>query len=117
MKGNKFQDPYEPTFYPNDPETFYVGTWFQGVYKIKNGELIAKYDWNNSPFTFALNWYCQILFTEFDKESYVSYNNNEELYICLEYKDRIVYGTKYNLKYSTKKYCEFDVTDVSKNLL
>lgn len=68
MKGNKFQDPYEPTFDPNDPETFYVGTWFQGVYKIKNGELIAKYDWNNSPFTFALNWYCQILFTEFDKE-------------------------------------------------
>lgn len=66
MKGNKFQDPYEPTFDPADPETFYVGTWFQGVYKIKNGELIAKYDWNNSPFTFALNWYCNIPFIEFD---------------------------------------------------
>ena len=66
MKGNKFQDPYEPTFDPADPETFYVGTWFQGVYKIKNGELLAKYDWNNSPFTFALNWYCNIPFIEFD---------------------------------------------------
>lgn len=52
--------------------------------------------------------------SEFDKESYVSYNNNEELYICLEYNNRIMYGTKNNLKYSNTKYCEFDVTDAKK---
>ena len=51
---------------------------------------------------------------EFDKESYASYNNDKELYICLEYNNRIIYGTKNNLEYSTTKYCEFDVTDVSK---
>ena len=52
--------------------------------------------------------------SEFDKESYVSYNNNEELYICLEYNNRIMYGTKNNLKYSNTKYCEFNVEDASK---
>lgn len=67
MKGNNFQDPYETVFDPEDPEAFYVGTWFQGMFKIKNGELIEKYDWTNSPFVKALNnWYCNIPCISFD---------------------------------------------------
>ena len=26
-----------------------MGTWFEGVYKITDGEVVAKYDWSNSP--------------------------------------------------------------------
>ena len=66
MKGNTFQDPYESVFDPEDPETFYVGTWFQGMYKIKNGELIEKFDWTNSPLVKALNWYCNSPCIRFD---------------------------------------------------
>lgn len=32
-----------------DPGTVYVGTWFEGIYKIKDGKQIAKYDWRNMP--------------------------------------------------------------------
>lgn len=66
LKGYKFQDPYEPTFDPTDPETFYIGTWFQGMFKIKNGEILEKYDWNNSPFVFVSNYYCNIPYIRFD---------------------------------------------------
>lgn len=41
--------PYSLVFDPEDPTVCYVGTWFEGVYKIKDGEVIAKYDWTNSP--------------------------------------------------------------------
>lgn len=51
--------------------------------------------------------------SKFDKESYMLYSDKEELYICLEYKNRTVYGAKDDLEYSTRKYCEFDPTKVS----
>lgn len=41
--------PYDFVFDPEDPNTLYVGSWFEGVYKISNGEVVAKYDWTNSP--------------------------------------------------------------------
>ena len=68
-KGYKIQDPYEPAFDPKNANTFYFGTWFQGVYKIKDNEIIAKYDWNNSPFVHAANnWYCLITTVCFDND-------------------------------------------------
>ncbi len=36
---------------PEDPEAYYMGTWFEGIYKIKDGKQVAKYDWTNSPLT------------------------------------------------------------------
>lgn len=68
MKGNTIQDVYAPVFDPADSTTFYVGTWFQGIYKIKNGELLAKYDWNNSPHIKAINWFCNVASICFDQE-------------------------------------------------
>lgn len=41
--------PYSLIFDPEDADTYYVGTWFEGVYKITDGEVVAKYDWTNSP--------------------------------------------------------------------
>ncbi len=67
LKGYSFQDPYKPVFDVNNPDIFYVGTWFQGVLKIKNNEIIAKYDWNNSYLLHALNnWFCQVPCMDFD---------------------------------------------------
>ncbi len=66
LKGYKIQDPGDPVFDPNDPETFYIGTWFQGVYKIKNNEILARYDWNNSPL--IQNWICCVPGIQFDSE-------------------------------------------------
>lgn len=69
LKGYKLQDPYNPIFDPDDVNTFYVGTWYQGMFKIKDGELIAKYDWNNSPMIHALNnWFCQVPTYQFDSK-------------------------------------------------
>lgn len=41
--------PYSLIFDPEDADTYYVGTWFEGVYKITGGKVVAKYDWTNSP--------------------------------------------------------------------
>lgn len=64
-----FKSPYEPAFDPQDPNTFYVGTWYDGVYKIKDNKIVVRYDWNNSPHVRALNnWYCQVSHVRFDSE-------------------------------------------------
>ncbi len=64
-----FKSPYEPAFDTQDPNTFYVGTWYDGVYKIKDNQVLVKYDWNNSPHVHALNnWYCQVSHVRFDSD-------------------------------------------------
>lgn len=49
QNNKKVNGPYSLTFDPEDPNTFYIGTWFEGVYKITDGNIVAKYDWTNSP--------------------------------------------------------------------
>lgn len=66
MKGYNFRDPSAAMFNNYEDDTYYAGTWFYGIYKVKNGELIAKYDWNNSSLTHALNWYCYVPCLQFD---------------------------------------------------
>lgn len=68
LKNGLLNDPFQPVFDPDDPSIFYVGSWYEGVYKIKDDKVIAKYDWTNSPMILALNnWYCQIACLQFDK--------------------------------------------------
>lgn len=50
------KDIYTPTFHPDDPDTYFFGTWFEGIYKVTGSEVVAKYDWNNSPL--CLSWVC-----------------------------------------------------------
>lgn len=47
--NKKVNGTYSLTFDPEDPNTLYIGTWFEGVYKITDGKIVAKYDWTNSP--------------------------------------------------------------------
>lgn len=37
---------------PEEPGVIYMGTSFEGIYKMKDGEQLAKYDWNNMPVDF-----------------------------------------------------------------
>lgn len=68
LNNGLLNDPFQPVFDPDDPTIFYVGSWFEGMYKIKDNEVIAKYDWTNSPMILALNnWYCQVACLQFDK--------------------------------------------------
>lgn len=58
------KDPYYPTIDPDDPTTYYVGTWFEGLYKITDGVEAMKYDWTNSPL--EQNWVCVARALAFD---------------------------------------------------
>ncbi len=49
QKNNRICAPYDLVFDPEDASTCYIGSWFEGVYKITDGKVVAKYDWTNSP--------------------------------------------------------------------
>lgn len=49
-------DMMSPVFDPDDPSTFYCGTWYEGVYKITGNKVVAHYDWNNSPMVQLWAW-------------------------------------------------------------
>lgn len=34
---------------PSDPSSYFLGTWYEGIYKIKDGKMDRKYDWRNMP--------------------------------------------------------------------
>ena len=61
---NILKDPYTPVFDPDDPDTYYIGTWFEGAYKITDGVEAAKYDWTNSPL--EQDWVCTARALAFD---------------------------------------------------
>lgn len=67
LKNGLLNDPFQPVFDPEDPNTYYVGSWYEGFYKVKDNKVVAKYDWTNSPMELAFNWYCQIACLQFDK--------------------------------------------------
>lgn len=46
---DKQYDIMTPFFDPDDPNTYWHGTWYDGVYKVTNGEVAAVYEDENSP--------------------------------------------------------------------
>lgn len=63
---NILKDPFYPVFDPEDPDTYFVGTFLEGVYKITDGKVVAKYDWTNSPL--KQDWSCEASGLCFDKD-------------------------------------------------
>lgn len=61
------RDIYSPVFDPNDRSTYYIGTWFDGIYKISGNKIVMKYDQNNSPFVFFKNYNCFVPGLHFDE--------------------------------------------------
>lgn len=55
---------YNLAFDPDDPSTFYVGTWFEGMYKFTDNECVGHYTHLNSPFTY--NWALSVPYAAFD---------------------------------------------------
>ena len=61
-------DMMSPVFDPDDPSTFYCGTWYEGVYKIKGNKVVAHYDWNNSPMVHLWSWCDLTMGVQFDAD-------------------------------------------------
>jgi len=38
-----------PVFDPQDPSTYYAGSWYSGIFKVTDGKLVKKFDNTNSP--------------------------------------------------------------------
>lgn len=55
-----------PIFDPDDANTYYCGTWFEGAYKITGNKVVMHYDWNNSPIEFVTSWYALVCGIQFD---------------------------------------------------
>lgn len=49
---------YWVTCDPDDADTYYLGSWWYGVLKVKGGEVVQAYNWNNSPLTNIQGYYC-----------------------------------------------------------
>lgn len=66
-KGNHI---FSPTFVlqdPDDPSIHYVGTGLEGIYVIKNGEEIGKFDENSKIYKVA-NWAWRVCSADFDDD-------------------------------------------------
>ena len=42
---------YRPAFDPNEPNTYYVPTWYSGVLKVRNDSVVGSFTYLNSPMT------------------------------------------------------------------
>lgn len=60
-------DTYQLAVDPEDPEIYYVGSFWEGLYKVKDGKTIAQYNTENSSLTES--WGCRVNAVAFDKEN------------------------------------------------
>ena len=66
-KDGKPYSSYNIVFDPEDPETYYLSTYFDGIYKIKDGKQVAHYHEGNS--TLLAIYGCRVFGIAFDKEN------------------------------------------------
>lgn len=63
-------DTYNVCEDPEDPNTYYVGSFFEGIYKVTDGECNTKYDWTNSGIkSIYSNYACVASAITFDKNN------------------------------------------------
>ena len=57
-EGAPVDGTYWIDFMPDDPDTYFVGTWKEGVLKVVNNEIVLKYDTINSPMVYrgSVTW-------------------------------------------------------------
>lgn len=67
---NYILDTYNVCEDPEDTNTYYVGSFFEGIYKVTDGVCNTKYDWKNSGIVSILNNYaCVASAITFDKNN------------------------------------------------
>ena len=55
---------YWMTFAPENQDEYYMGSWWNGVYKVRGTDVVQTYNWENSPLIHALNnYYCHAVTT------------------------------------------------------
>ncbi len=55
---------------PEDPNTIYIGSFWDGLYKVTNGVSNLKYDWTNSTITCVEGgWACEVQSFDFDRNN------------------------------------------------
>lgn len=68
--SNYISDTYNICEDPEDPSTYYVGSFFEGIYKVTDRVCNTKYDWKNSGIVSILNNYaCVASAITFDKNN------------------------------------------------
>lgn len=61
---------FNTVFNPLDPNMYFIETYFEGVYVVKDGQVINKYDWTNSPLGNYINYNCNVPNgLQFDKDN------------------------------------------------
>ena len=60
-------DIYQLAVDPEDTDIFYVGSYWEGLYKVKDGKTISQYNPENS--TLNESWGCRVNAVAFDKEN------------------------------------------------
>ncbi len=66
-KDGKPYSSFQLVIDPEDPETYYLSTYFDGIYKIKNGQQVSHYNEKNSSL-YAI-YGCRVFGLAFDKEN------------------------------------------------
>lgn len=64
--GNRIYSSYNIAFDPDDSNTFYIGTWFEGIYKISGTECVGHYTSLNSPL--SKDWAMAVPNIVFDRD-------------------------------------------------
>lgn len=64
VSDNRLYAPHHVVVDPTDPSTLYLPTWFEGIWKVKDGKVVAKYDHTNSPID--KSWPCSVEDVSFD---------------------------------------------------
>ncbi len=79
-------DTYDLCEDPEDPNTYWVGTYWEGIYKVTNRDGNVKFDWTNSTISTAFNnWACHVPCVDFDRENNlwsVNFINSSSSYVC-----------------------------------
>lgn len=57
-EGAPVHGTYWIEFMPDDPDTYFVDSWREGLLKVKNNEIVLKYDTTNSPIRYkgSVDW-------------------------------------------------------------
>ena len=88
---------YNVTIDPDDKNTFYVGSWFEGLYRFKNNSYDTRWNDENSTIGNASNWAYKAGYTAFDKDKklYVI-TFNEESGLSVMRRDETWYRLDYD---------------------
>ena len=103
---------YKMAFAPDDPNTFYIGTWFEGIYKFTNFECVGHYTTENSPFTKYMDWALSVPVVTFDEEGNLWVAHTGDVGVCMLPKSKLSLSTD-QLKVSD--WYQFKYADIANN--